>query len=81
MVAGTCPHCNQRLGFSSPKPGIYECPFCSNKFKIGTTNSKSTPKNTKPKKERGNTTQKEVGKIEEKVTKKQRMGSGNQAKT
>ena len=50
MVAGTCPHCNQRLGFSSPKPGIYECPFCSNKFKIGTTNSKSTPKNTKPKK-------------------------------
>lgn len=49
MVAGTCPHCNQRLGFSSPKPGIYECPFCSNKFKIGTTNSKSTLKNTKPK--------------------------------
>ncbi len=49
MVAGTCPHCNQKLDFTSPTPGIYECPYCSKKFKIGTTNSKSTPKNTKPK--------------------------------
>ena len=50
MVAGTCPHCNQKLDFTSPTPGIYECPYCSKKFKIGTTNSKSTLKNTKPKK-------------------------------
>ena len=49
MVAGTCPHCNQKLDFTSPTPGIYECPYCSKKFKIGTTNSKSTLKNTKPK--------------------------------
>ena len=49
MVAGTCPHCNQRIDFSSPTPGIYDCPYCSKKFKIGTTNSKSTLKNTKPK--------------------------------
>ena len=50
MVAGTCPHCNQKIDFTSPTPGIYECPYCSKKFKIGTTNSKSTLKNTKPKK-------------------------------
>ena len=50
MVAGTCPHCNQKLDFTSPTPGIYECPYCSKKFKIGTTNSKSTLKNTKQKK-------------------------------
>ena len=49
MVAGTCPHCNQKLDFTLPTPGIYECPYCSKKFKIGTTNSKSTLKNTKPK--------------------------------
>ena len=50
MVAGTCPHCNQKIDFTSPTPGIYECPYCSEKFKIGTTNSKSTPKKYKPKK-------------------------------
>ena len=51
MVTTPCPHCNQKIEFDATMPGMYECPYCSKKFKLG-KRTKSNPigNTTKPQK-------------------------------